>query len=182
MSDIGRFLQDGVGQKPPQIKSIQFATIPTGTGTAGVSSATINAVVPANSMIFLAGVPNVKDNSYSAIGRVYFTSPTQVSVSHSDSTLYMYQLTLLIIEFHPSAVKSRQSGSQHISAGATADITISSVTPAKCLHTAYKFAGNSGGISDNAHSNIVGLTGTNLQIKLNGSYSQTVYWEILELY
>jgi hypothetical protein len=120
--DISRFINDGVGSRAlGSIRSIQVVDI-----VSGQSSYTINTIIPDNTILLTLGTRCGE----SICGTPTITSATTIS---ADSSIYAGQI--LVLEFEPSAVKSKQTGtvSNIPDNGTPVDVTINSVNTSKCL-------------------------------------------------
>jgi hypothetical protein len=126
--DINRFVPDGVGSRAlGSIRSIQVVDIVSGTTTY-----TINTIIPGNSIILML--------SFRAVENASFDSPKILSAT----SVYLDGNgtpagQALVLEFEPSAVKSKQTGLvENIDDNGTpSDVTINAVNTSKCLVNAF---------------------------------------------
>lgn len=178
MLDIDRFTADMPSLN--QIKSIQMVYIPSEYGGDGTARATINAVDPANSIVLLATTSmSITSSSTGSIVNVSLSSATEVLVDYYSN---FYGLTVLVIEFNAFAVKSVQSGSVTVSNDSSAVVTISTVTPAKCIAACYFMQGDSGGVDDTERVLISAISATSITLTQPlGDAPCTASWRIIEL-
>ena len=178
MLDTNRFTGDGVGIKPPQIKSIQMVDIYS-TGASGTVTFLIDEVVLANSILLFGSALGKSAQYVGALAKIWLSDTTHISVT-TTGTSCRYAGTVIVLEFAGSSVKSKQTGTASVTT-AGLNVTISSVDPDKCLVNATYMHNSSIGEDYLFYAST--LAATNLFIDWAGENGNTrdVYWEVLEL-
>lgn len=189
MTDIGRFIQDGIGAKLPGIKSIQCFQIRV--QSSGDYDTTINAVNVDASIVVAIPAGHERTTSFdSGITKALLTSATNLRVTGTGGN--QCGVAVYVIEFDASFVRSLQSGTVTVPGGANntapgvTNVTISSVDPSRCIAIANGFTVHNFG--DDAAMSAAGAkvdSATNLRIEnyydRDDVFELQVTWYVLEL-
>lgn len=183
MLDIGRFMQDGIGSKNPQIKSIQFvefATDPHGSTNKITNVTLANAVNPDCCIVFQIGTTARYAGSAGVITRLWVSSETTVSIR---STNGITQCGAIVIEFDQLSVKSKQSGITSVTnvVGGLNNVALSTINPAKSLCSCMlNRVANTSAYSTSAY--VKSVSENNLVIVSMIGTVVECGWDVLELY
>lgn len=142
---------------------------------------TIDEIDPINSILLCSGIASPSSKYNGTMTKLWIKNSTTVEMLTSEN----YAVSVVVIEFEPSAVKSKQSGAVSIVKMGEATVDISPVNPSKCIATAYYM------FDDNTDdwflgSSVTALTETSITIRqtgvnYNSSSAKSIYWEVIEL-
>ena len=149
------------------IKSIQYGTVET--------SATVNAVVVANSILINTGF-TMADDSPDKLNRITLTNTTTVTQTGAG------MCSFVLIEFEPGVIKSKQSGSISLDSATSNTATISSVSTTKSIVLKMGQASTTSGSSLGGHLAMVTLTNatTVTATCLGSETDNNVYFDVIE--
>ncbi len=177
----------GVRQGGPAsiIKSIQSGTIAIGSGSAS-NTATINAVVTANSLLFWNGSYDATaTTNQDMIADVVLTNTTTITATRSNAGTNTCNARYTIIEFIPGVLTSVQRGTITIASGSTSNTaTITSVSENvaffNCL--GYRNTNNSAERIDSAFATITLTDATTVTASrtTNDSFNTIVGYQVAE--
>jgi len=181
------FLLKNAQQMESLIKSIQHVAADYYGGTETSFDITINAVDVNNSIIIWNGIAVAGNNSgyMTSLGRLTLVNSTTVNLSRHAADRDGGVINFVVVEFNPGVVKSKQSGTIDLAAGANSNTcAISAVDLNKTL---LAFCGNNitsasaAGSSSFARLELTNVTTITATRQL-ASHAMTVNWNLIEFY